>query len=206
MVTKNNSNAPLPALLANPIFLLGATKRSQWPGDSGNEVAFAGRSNVGKSSAINCIMNRRKLARTSKTPGRTQQINFFDLSDSARIVDLPGYGFAKVPLKVRQQWELAIIDYLTNRESLVGLVLLMDSRHPLTELDQQMIAWCKKNAIRTHLLLTKSDKLSRNKAAQSLFKVNAIVNETENFSAQLFSSLNRDGLDEARSLLTDWLA
>ena len=205
MATKNNINAPLPALLASPTFLLGATKRSHWPNDHGNEVAFAGRSNVGKSSAINCIMNRRKLARTSKTPGRTQQINFFELSDSARIVDLPGYGFAKVPLKVRQQWEDAIMDYLANRESLVGLILLMDSRHPLTELDQQMIAWCKKNAIRTHLLLTKSDKLSRNKAAQSLFKTNSIVNESENFSAQLFSSLNRDGLNEVRSLLTAWL-
>ena len=201
----NDLNTSLPALLCNPAFLLGATNRAHWPEDHGNEVAFAGRSNVGKSSAINCIMNRRKLARTSKTPGRTQEINFFELSETARIVDLPGYGFAKVPLKVRQQWENSIIDYLMNRESLAGLVLLMDCRHPLTELDQQMIAWCEQNAIRTHLLLTKSDKLSRNKAAQSLFKVNNFINESENFSAQLFSSLNRTGVSEIRSLLTAWL-
>lgn len=202
----NNSNASIPALLCNPIFLLGATKQSHMPEDIGAEVAFAGRSNVGKSSAINRIMNRRKLARTSKTPGRTQEINFFELSESARIVDLPGYGFAKVPLKVRQQWEKSILEYLGNRESLTGLILLMDSRHPLTDLDQQMIAWCKENAIRTHLLLTKSDKLSRNKAAQSLIKVNnTVVNQSENFSAQLFSSLNGDGLDTIRSVITEWL-
>lgn len=202
----NDSNTPIPPLLCNPVFLLGATKQSHMPDDIGAEVAFAGRSNVGKSSAINCIMNRRKLARTSKTPGRTQEINFFELSESARIVDLPGYGFAKVPLKVRQQWEQSILEYLSNRQSLTGLILLMDSRHPLTALDQQMIAWCKDNAIRTHLLLTKSDKLSRNKAAQSLIKVNnTIVKHSENFSAQLFSSLNGSGLDTIRSVVTEWL-
>jgi GTP-binding protein len=202
----NNSNASIPALLCNPTFLLGATKQSHMPEDVGMEVAFAGRSNVGKSSAINRIMNRRKLARTSKTPGRTQQINFFELSESARIVDLPGYGFAKVPIQVRQQWEQSILEYLSTRESLAGLILLIDSRHPLTELDQQMIARCKDNAIRTHLLITKSDKLSRNKATQSLFTVNnAIVNNSENFSAQLFSSLDGSGLDTIRSVITEWL-
>jgi GTP-binding protein len=202
----NNSNVSIPALLCNPTFLLGATKQSHMPEDIGVEVAFAGRSNVGKSSAINRIMNRRKLARTSKTPGRTQQINFFELSESARIVDLPGYGFAKVPIKVRQQWEQSILEYLSTRESLAGLILLMDSRHPLTELDQQMVAWCKDNAIRTHLLITKSDKLSRNKAAQSLFTVNnTIVRNSENFSAQLFSSLDGNGLDTIRSVITKWL-
>ena len=202
----NNSNASIPALLCNPTFLLGATKQSHMPEDVGMEVAFAGRSNVGKSSAINRIMNRRKLARTSKTPGRTQQINFFELSESARIVDLPGYGFAKVPIQVRQQWEQSILEYLSTRESLAGLILLIDSRHPLTELDQQMIARCKDNAIRTHLLITKSDKLSRNKATQSLFTVNnTIVNNSENFSAQLFSSLDGSGLDTIRSVITEWL-
>lgn len=202
----SNSITPIPALLCNPIFLLGATKQSHMPEDIGTEVAFAGRSNVGKSSAINCIMNRRKLARTSKTPGRTQEINFFKLSTSARIVDLPGYGFAKVPLKVRHKWEQSILEYLCNRESLTGLILLMDSRHPLTESDQQMIAWCKDNAIRTHLLLTKSDKLSHNKAAQSLFKVtDTIVSHSENFSVQLFSSLNGAGLKKIRSVITGWL-
>lgn len=202
----SNSNASIPALLCNPTFLLGATKQSHMPEDIGTEVAFAGRSNVGKSSAINRIMNRRKLARTSKTPGRTQEINFFELSESARIVDLPGYGFAKVPIKVRQQWEQSMLEYLSNRESLTGLILLMDSRHPLTDLDQQMIAWCKDNAIRTHLLLTKSDKLSRNKAAQSLFKVtNTVVDQSENFSVQLFSSLNGSGLNKIREVVTDWL-
>jgi len=134
-----SGKAQLPEILRNPTFLLGAAESHQFPKDDAVEVAFAGRSNVGKSSAINAICNRRKLARTSKVPGRTQQINFFSMGDSARLVDLPGYGFAQVPLPVKKKWEATIQDYLKERQNLIVLVLLMDIRRPLTELDWQMV-------------------------------------------------------------------
>jgi GTP-binding protein len=132
----------------------------QLPADVGREVAFAGRSNAGKSSAINAIVGQKSLARTSKTPGRTQQIVFFKLDEERRLVDLPGYGFAKVPLKVKEHWQQLLEKYLHTRESFQGLILMMDIRHPLTEFDQQMLLWCQLSNMPVHILLTKADKLS----------------------------------------------
>jgi len=183
-------------------FLLGAHKLAQCPDDTGFEVAFAGRSNSGKSSAINVITNQKKLARTSKTPGCTQLINFFKLDDTRRLVDLPGYGFAKVPLSVKQHWQKTLEYYLRNRKSLCGLILMMDIRHPFTEFDQQMLYWCQMSNMPVHILLTKSDKLSKNKALTTLKQVNFRLKKLSNtMSVQLFSALKRTGIDEARAHL-----
>lgn len=203
-MTKNDS---LPETLSNPEFILGAHKSSQWP-EAKNvvEVAFAGRSNVGKSSAINAIVNRKKLARTSKTPGRTQQINFFSLNEQANLVDLPGYGFAQVPLPIKQHWEKEIEYYLTERECLRGLILLMDIRHPLTTLDRQMVTWAGKTDITIHILLTKSDKFKRGKIASTVLQVKKeLKNIPGNFSVQSFSSLNFDGVQLVRNKLVELL-
>jgi GTP-binding protein len=166
-----------------------------------------GRSNVGKSSAINTITNRRSLARTSKTPGRTRQIVFFRLDDDCRLVDLPGYGYAKVPESLRRHWGQMIERFLHTRMSLRGLILLMDIRHPLTVLDRQMLEWSESADLAVHVLLTKSDKLSRSKAQQSLrevkMRLSGLCNEV---SVQLFSSANRTGCLEARDILVKWLA
>ena len=196
----------LPQLLQNPVFLDAAAKSSQWP-EGGVEVAFAGRSNVGKSSAINTIMQRKKLARTSKTPGRTQQIVFFSLSDYQRVVDLPGYGFAKVPLAVRQQWEKYIGSYIVERKNLKGLIQLMDVRHPLTDLDTQMLAWCSEIGLPVHILLTKADKLKFGAAKNTLLKVAREIEELGiDCSLQLFSSHNHMGVDDCRNQLISWLS
>lgn len=201
-----SNDAILPKILHNPQFMLGARAKKQWPSDEGIEIAIAGRSNVGKSSALNRILQRKKIARTSKTPGRTQEINFFSLSDNQRIVDLPGYGFAKVPLKVRKQWEKEIEQYLLERGSLRGLVQLMDVRHPLTDLDQQMLMWCKKAGLPVHILLTKADKLKLGAAKNSLLKVVKDLEKLEvEGSIQLFSANNGHGLEDARGLLCEWL-
>ena len=195
----------LPHLLQNPQFLDAAAKPSQWP-DGGVEVAFAGRSNVGKSSAINTIMQRKKLARTSKTPGRTQQIVFFSLSESQRVVDLPGYGFAKVPLAVRQEWERYISSYINERKNLKGLVQLMDIRHPLTELDQQMLKWCANIGLPVHILLTKADKLKFGAAKNILLKVAKQIEELSvDCSLQLFSAQKHLGVEACREQILDWL-
>lgn len=202
-MTNDNS---LPALLRNPQFMLSAQQRQQWPDDVGAEIAFAGRSNVGKSSAINCIMQRKKLARTSKTPGRTQHINFFALSESQRLVDLPGYGFAKVPIAVRQHWEKFISQYLAERASLKCLIQLMDVRHPLTELDQQMLEWAVGVDLPVHILLTKADKLKLGAAKNTLLGVaRELENAGYDCSIQLFSATNGTGLKESRELLCHWL-
>ena len=196
----------LPQLLQNPVFLDAAAKSSQWP-EGGVEVAFAGRSNVGKSSAINTIMQRKKLARTSKTPGRTQQIVFFSLNDYQRVVDLPGYGFAKVPLAVRQQWEKYIGSYIVERKNLKGLIQLMDVRHPLTDLDTQMLAWCSEIGLPVHILLTKADKLKFGAAKNTLLKVAREIEELGiDCSLQLFSSHNHMGVDDCRNQLISWLS
>jgi len=201
-----SNDALLPKILNNPQFMLGAREKKQWPNDIGVEIAFAGRSNVGKSSALNRILQRKKIARTSKTPGRTQEINFFSLSDHQRLVDLPGYGFAKVPLKVRKQWEKEIEQYLLERGSLCGLVQLMDVRHPLTELDQQMLSWCKTAGLPVHILLTKADKLKLGAAKNSLLKVVRDLEQLDvDGSIQLFSANSGYGLEDARGLLCDWL-
>ncbi len=176
------------------------------PADSGVEVAFAGRSNAGKSSALNAITGRKALARTSKTPGRTQHLVFFELDEYTRLVDLPGYGYAKVPDHVRKKWGQAMADYLQSRQSLQGLVLLMDIRHPLTDFDQQMLDWCQHAEMPVHILLTKADKLKRGPAQNTLLKLRKNLAEYPTVSLQLFSALKKQGIEEARSVLTQWLA
>ncbi|MGH1541455.1 MAG: ribosome biogenesis GTP-binding protein YihA/YsxC [Arenicella sp.] len=201
-----SNNPPLPKILGNPQFMLGAAKITQCPNDSGTEIAFAGRSNVGKSSALNKILQRKKIARTSKTPGRTQEINFFSVSDTQRLVDLPGYGFAKVPLAVRKEWEKFISQYLRERQSLVGLIQLMDVRHPLTDLDQKMLAWSQQAGLPVHILLNKSDKLKPGAAKNVLLDV---VKQLESMniegSIQLFSANSGMGLADCRTVICDWL-
>jgi len=187
-------------------FLQSASALNNAPGDQGSEVAFAGRSNAGKSSAINTLTQNKKLARTSRTPGRTQLINFFSLSDTQRLVDLPGYGYAKVPLKLKKEWNQHLESYLQHRQSLRGLVLLMDIRHPLTEGDEQMIGWAASASMPVHILLTKADKLSRGPAKNTLLSVKARLTEYGDLaSAQLFSSLKKDGLRELEVKLKHWL-
>lgn len=188
------------------VFLQSASQLSNAPPDLGSEVAFAGRSNAGKSSAINTLTGNRKLARTSRTPGRTQLINFFSLSDNQRLVDLPGYGYAKVPLKMKREWNRHMAAYLQRRESLRGLILLMDIRHPLTEADEQMVGWAAAAHMPVHVLLTKADKLKRGPAKSTLLGVQARLLEFGNLAtAQCFSSLKGDGLPELRKQLTAWL-
>lgn len=187
-------------------FLLSAAKLSQLPDDSGYEVAFAGRSNAGKSSAINVLTNNQQLARTSKTPGRTQLLNFFTLDSNHRLVDLPGYGYAKVSKQTKQQWDALLDDYLRSRQSLVGLILLMDCRHPMKEFDIQIVKWCAAAQLRLHILLTKSDKLKRGAASDSLRCVKSQLNRLmPEASVQLFSALKRSGTDQLVSVLDDWL-
>jgi len=187
-------------------FLQSASQLSNAPPDSGSEVAFAGRSNAGKSSAINTLTENSKLARTSRTPGRTQLINFFSLSETQRIVDLPGYGYAKVPLKMKREWNRHMENYLQHRQCLRGLILLMDVRHPLTDQDEQMIAWASAATMPVHVLLTKADKLKKGPAKSSLLGVQARLLEFGDLaSAQLFSSLKREGLKELEKKLTAWL-
>jgi len=185
-------------------FLTSANKAAQFLPDEGREVAFAGRSNAGKSSAINAITGRRSLARTSKTPGRTQLINFFALDADRRLVDLPGYGFAKVPLAMRRHWRHLLEDYFSDRQALSGLFVIMDSRRPMTGVDQQMLAMAEAVACPVHVVLTKADKLSRGKAAATLQATRkSLANRA---SVQLFSALKGQGVDEARAVLETMLA
>lgn len=193
-------------LLHKARFTVAAAERRQWPPGATAEVAFAGRSNVGKSSAINAITGRRGLARTSKTPGRTQQIVFFELGGGTRLVDLPGYGYAKVPDHVRAAWAGLIESYLGEREALRGLILLMDTRHPLTELDRQLLEWCEPGGLPVHILLTKTDKLSRSQAGRAEMQVARAVSELANeVTVQQFSSLKRTGVEAAREKIAAWL-
>ena len=190
-------------------FLLSAPSIKQAPDDTGKEVAFAGRSNAGKSSAINTLTNNKKLARTSKTPGRTQLLNFFSLSEDCRLVDLPGYGFAKAPKAIKQAWDRNLAAYLQERQSLKGLVMLMDIRHPLQPYDWQMVRWASASSMPIHLLLTKSDKLKTGPAKSTLLKVKqelAKESLVDNLSLQTFSSLKKEGLSELNERLGVWLA
>lgn len=199
-----NNNHPNPFKTA--AFLTSANALNQLPPDEGAEVAFAGRSNAGKSSALNVIIERRNLARTSKTPGRTQLINFFALDAGQRLVDLPGYGYAKVPEKVKRHWQQVLSDYLATRRCLRGLVLLMDIRHPLKEFDQQMLDWCHHQQMPVHILLTKADKLKRGPANNTLQKVRQMIKARYPLATvQLFSSLDRQGVEQAREKLIAWL-
>ncbi len=173
----------------------------------GREVAFAGRSNAGKSSAINTLANHTRLAFTSKTPGRTQHINYFSLENNKFLVDLPGYGYAKVPPDVRAHWEGLLSQYLQTREALCGLVVIMDARHPLTELDEQMLDWFVPTGRPMHILLTKSDKLSRQQAALTLNRVKSRLAERFPYcSVQLFSSLKKTGTEEAEAVIAGWFS
>ena len=195
-----------PGRYSHARFLLSVPQPQQAPPDIGYEVAFAGRSNAGKSSALNALTQRKSLARTSKTPGRTQHLVFFELDGERRLVDLPGYGFAKVPEKIRRQWGLAMEQYFIERQSLRGLILLMDVRHPLTDFDKQMLQWCQHARMPVHILLTKADKLKRGPAMSSLLKVQKALAEQHHVSVQLFSALKHTGVEQAREILDAWLA
>ncbi len=187
-------------------FLVSAAKLSQTPPDDGWEVAFAGRSNAGKSSALNTLCQQKSLARTSKTPGRTQLLNFFSVDEQRRLVDLPGYGFAKVSEQVKLQWQGALADYLENRLSLRGVILLVDVRHPMKEFDRQMLEWSTQIGRPVHILLTKADKLGRGAAAASLQKIQREIYPLGDMvSVQLFSALKRQGIDQAHEVLDQWL-
>ena len=188
-------------------FLTSAAKLKQAPPDEGYEVAFAGRSNAGKSSAINALCDQKALARTSRTPGRTQLLNFFEIDPERRLVDLPGYGYAKVSENVKRDWQGALSDYLQQRQCLRGLILVMDARHPLKNYDLQMLAWAKQIPLPVHVLLTKADKLNRQQSDTALQRVEEALREfSTNFSVQLFSALKRWGIDEAHAQLDRWLA
>ena len=193
---------------SNAQFLLSCARLAQLPEDALPEVAFVGRSNAGKSSALNVLCAHRGLARVSKTPGRTQLINMFALSNgTARLVDLPGYGFAAVPGSVRQDWAKLIGQYLEVRQNLRLLVLLMDVRHPLTPLDVQMLEWAKARGLPCHVLLTKADKLSRGAGASTLLQLGvALKGYDAGFTAQLFSALTPSGVDGARAAVAAVLA
>lgn len=194
-------------LFQNAQFFTSAHHYRELPEPKGIEIAFAGRSNAGKSSALNTLANHNRLAFVSKQPGRTQLINFFSLDKERFLVDLPGYGYAKVPEETRTHWQKVLSRYLTERESLFGLVLVMDSRHPLTKLDCQMLDWFAPTGKPIHILLTKSDKLSGYHANKTLEEVNETIeaNWGEYITVQLFSSLKKQGIEEAEAVLGDWL-
>ena len=187
-------------------FMLSAAKVDQCPEDQGFEVAFAGRSNAGKSSALNTLTHA-SLARTSKTPGRTQLLNFFQLDDYRRLVDLPGYGYAKVPIPLKQHWQKHLEAYLGSRESLKGIILLMDVRHPMTDFDKMMLDWSVASGMPMHILLTKADKLTYGAAKNTLLKVQTEIRKGwgTGVTAQLFSAPKRSGTDEAYEVLAGWL-
>ncbi|MDP2247335.1 MAG: ribosome biogenesis GTP-binding protein YihA/YsxC [Nitrosomonadales bacterium] len=193
-------------LFQNASFYISANNLRDLPPPVGVEVAFAGRSNAGKSSALNTMANHNRLAYVSKQPGRTQLINFFALGDERFLVDLPGYGYAKVPQSMREHWQMVLADYLSYRTTLHGLVLVMDCRHPLTPLDRQMLDWFCPSGKPVHVLLTKSDKLSRSAASMTLQAVRKELAETwGNCTVQLFSSLKKQGVEEAEKVIGEWL-
>ena len=183
-------------------YVLNAHELKQLPKDQGIEVAIAGRSNAGKSSAINALTDQKSLARTSKTPGRTQQIVIFELDENRRIADLPGYGFAKVPLQLKEHWRKVMARYFETRKCLRGVVLVMDIRHPMKDFDRQMLAWCEAAGTPCHILLTKADKLKRGPAQSALLQVRRGLPAIA--SAQVFSSTSKTGLDELVDKLSDW--
>lgn len=186
-------------------YLTSVAEIKQLPADVGWEVAFIGRSNAGKSSALNTITGIKGLARTSNTPGRTQMINFFSLDNERRLVDLPGYGYAKVPRMIKERWEQTLDEYLRKRRCLRGLVLIMDIRHPLKELDLQLIDWTIKCKVPLHILLTKVDKLSTQAARKVLKEVQeALAKYDKKISIQLFSSMDCTGLEEVLVRLDEW--
>ena len=195
------------SLFRNAQFEISVAKPNGLPPPAGPEVAFAGRSNAGKSSAINTLCDHVRLAFVSKTPGRNQLINFFRLRNGAVLVDLPGYGYAEVPEAIRLQWQRLLEDYLTRRPNLVGLVLIMDSRHPLKDRDRVMIGWFAPSGRPIHVLLTKSDKLTRSEQAATLAAVRKeLAPLGEQVTVQLFSSLKKTGIEEAERVVGSWLS
>lgn len=200
------SAVSLMSLFANAVFAVSSEKLSDLPPPAAAEIVFAGRSNAGKSSAINTLAGKTRLAFVSKTPGRTQLINFFRLRNGALLVDLPGYGYADVPEKMRRHWQSVLAAYLTRRTSICGLVLIMDARRPLTELDRQMLEWFGPTGKPIHILLTKADKLTRSEAAKTLCLIrDELAPWSDQVSVQLFSSLKRTGVEEAERILAGWL-
>jgi GTP-binding protein len=195
-------------LFQQAVFLTTVANLRDLPQDSVREVAFAGRSNAGKSSAINTLAGRVRLAYVSKTPGRTQHLNYFTLADGKYFVDLPGYGYAKAPEAIRSQWEGLIGPYLSKRDQLAGLVVIMDIRRPMTDLDLRLIDWFRPTGRPIHILLSKADKLSRQEQTKSLRSVKAEVatwGDAALYSVQLFSSLKKTGVEEAEGVLANWL-
>ena len=195
-------------LFQKAVFLTTVAHLRDLPQDALREVAFAGRSNAGKSSAINTLAGRVRLAYVSKTPGRTQHLNYFTLAEGKYFVDLPGYGFAKAPEEIRSQWEGLIGPYLSKRKPLVGLVVIMDCRRPFTELDLRLIDWFRPTGRPIHILLSKADKLSRQEQTKILRSVKAEIatwGDHALYSVQLFSSLKKTGVEEAETVLAGWL-
>jgi GTP-binding protein len=195
-------------LFQQAVFLTTVANLRDMPQDSVREVAFAGRSNAGKSSTINTLAGRVRLAYVSKTPGRTQHLNYFTLAAGKYFVDLPGYGYAKAPEAIRSQWEGLIGPYLNKREQLAGLVVIMDIRRPMTDLDLRLIDWFRPTGRPIHILLSKADKLSRQEQTKALRSVKAEVatwGDAELYSVQLFSSLKKTGVEEAERVLAKWL-
>ncbi len=191
--------------LNNAKFVTAAYKPSQWMQDLGSEVAFAGRSNSGKSTALNAIVGHKRLAITSKTPGRTQQIVFFQIDSQRRLIDLPGYGYAKVPPEVQEHWASVIEQYLTTRSSLQGMIMTMDIRHPLKQLDSQLLNWCIESSVGVHILLTKADKLSKSKQANAKRAVESELKAVEGVTLQVFSGRTGLGVDQARERVVSLL-
>lgn len=197
--------------MSNPLnpaqYLLSAHTTRQLPADGGTEVAFAGRSNAGKSSALNALTHRNGLARVSKTPGRTQQLVFFQITPEAHLVDLPGYGYAKVPLDLQAHWQAFIDRYFRTREALRGLVVVMDIRHPLKDYDRQMLGYAVQRGLPAHALLTKADKLGRGQQAQALQAVKKELFSSfgDTVGVQTFSAESKQGVEEARAVVAGWL-
>jgi len=188
-------------------FTISAPDIRRLPDDSGIEVAFAGRSNAGKSSALNTLTNQKSLARTSKTPGRTQLINVFEIAENKRLIDLPGYGYAKVPLEMKIKWQKALGEYLEKRDCLKGLVVLMDIRHPLKDLDKDLIQWAVDSELPILALLTKCDKLSQGQRSTEVLKVKKVLKALEaDITVQAFSSLKRTGSEQATAIIQGWFS
>ena len=197
---------PVVDVLRQASFLLSAPSAEYLPPDQGSEVAFAGRSNAGKSSALNIITGRKGLARVSKTPGRTRLINFFTVDATRLLVDLPGYGYARVAHAVRAEWDEMVGNYLNGRQALRGVVLIMDCRRPLTDYDQALLEFCAENELPVHVLLSKSDKLNKNDRLATLRQVRAqLAKLSAGAGAQLFSALSGEGVEEAQAAVAAWL-
>lgn len=187
-------------------FFISASNLQQCPPDNALEVAFVGRSNAGKSSAINVLTGQSKLARTSKTPGRTQLLNYFAVDQGRYLVDLPGFGYAKVPPEVRNKWQRELEKYLRQRQSLRGLVLLMDIRHPFKDFDEILLQWCREAGMPLHILLTKADKLKFGAARSGLLQAEKrLATYGGLVTVQLFSALKGEGVEELKGKLSSWL-